>query len=432
VRATKMRPKGPQPTSAPTDPFPHLVAAENEVPLLTLEDLAIRFEQSGATIRAVDGISLRIPRGRCVALVGESGSGKSVTARAIMRLLPEPPAVVSGTVTFEGVDVLSLPPRRMRAFRGGSVGLVFQDPGAALNPVYSVGYQVAEALGLHGVGFRHRKERAVELLTRVGFPEPERRYGAYPHEMSGGMQQRVMIAIALAGDPDLLIADEPTTALDMLAAAQINALLADLQRERDMSLLLISHDMGQVSQNADHIVVLYAGRVMESGAASLVLNAPQHPYTQGLLGSVPPLRHRRRRRRKTPTRLPVITGQVPDPEQLTAAGCRFAPRCPDAFERCFDAEPALYEVDGGEARCFLVEDGSRAIELGPARTSKPRAEGETKVSTYPLPAPYPDPTEPVDDDGDSLYQSPPPAPAEAPASESASEPNPEPAEEERT
>jgi oligopeptide/dipeptide ABC transporter ATP-binding protein len=303
-------------------------------------------------------VSFEVPRERCVALVGESGCGKTVTAHAIMRLLRTPPARVErGRIALEGQDLLALPERAMRDLRGRRVAIVFQDPQASLNPVYSVGSQVSEAVRLHKrIGRRAARAEAIKLLERVGFPEASTRYDDFPHELSGGMRQRVMIAMAIAHDPALLIADEPTTMLDMLAAARITALLAELRRERNMSLLLISHDIALVAEKADRVVVMYAGRVVEQGSAERVLGRPRHPYTQALLASVPPLRVARRRRRKTPTRLPVITGAPPDP-RAEVVGCRFAPRCPEVFSQCLREEPELYEVAGDQrARCFLAID----------------------------------------------------------------------------
>jgi oligopeptide/dipeptide ABC transporter ATP-binding protein len=334
-----------------------LVQPPVEARLLVVEELGVRFETEEGVLTAVEGVSLAVPRERTVALVGESGSGKTVTAHAIMRLLRSPPAQVTGRVELEGDELLGLPERRMRAVRGKRIGFVFQDPLASLNPVCSVASQLSEAVRMHrSVGRRGARQEAIALLERVGFPEPSRRCDDYPHELSGGMRQRVMIAMAIAHQPALLIADEPTTMLDSLAAARINALLADLRRERKMSLLLISHDIALVADIADRVVVLYAGRVVEQGSAARVLARPAHPYTRGLLASVPPLRLERRRRQKTSARLPVIAGMPPDLRER-AEGCRFAPRCPEVFELCWQKEPDLYAAGGDQrARCFLVND----------------------------------------------------------------------------
>ena len=332
--------------------------------LLSIEDLAVSFDTDGGCVRAVDGITFEVPAKSTVALVGESGCGKTVTALAIMRLLPSPPGSVDrGAIRLGGDDLLSLSERRMRKVRGARIGFIFQDPLAALDPVYTVGSQVVEALRLHvRLTGREAKKRALELLHKVGFPEADERFDAYPHELSGGMRQRVLIAIAIACDPELIIADEPTTSLDMLAASEVANLLSELKRERNTSLLLISHDIGMIASHADHIVVLYAGQVVEQGPAAEVLREPQHPYTKGLLASIPPLRKRRRRRRKTPTRLPAMDGTVPD---LVAPPpyCRFAARCPAAYARCGEEEPELYPVGGVVARCFLHDpDGDHGEE----------------------------------------------------------------------
>ena len=364
-------------------------ATSGEDSLLEVRDLAVSFTSPEGEVIALDGISFDIPRRGTVALVGESGSGKSVTAHAIMRLLPSPPArITSGSIRLDGQDLLTLPERQMRRLRGARIGLVFQDPQSALNPVYSVGSQVAEALRIHGrtipsnptglaklfqplrrllALFRLEGRReAIELLRRVGFPQPDERFDDFPHQLSGGMRQRVMVAIALSCSPELIIADEPTTALDMLAAAQINALLADLKRHHDLSMLLISHDLASVAEIADQIVVLYAGQIMERGPARELLTNPKHPYTRGLLGSIPPLRKRRRRRRPTPTRLPTIAGGIPDPSQRPR-GCRFADRCGEVMDRCRASVPPMVRVGDSEVRCLLhVADGAPAADEGAA------------------------------------------------------------------
>jgi peptide/nickel transport system ATP-binding protein len=347
--------------------------------LLTVRDLVVQFATEDGDLTAADGISFDVPRASTVALVGESGCGKSVTALSIMRLLPEPPArIAAGQITFEGRDVLTLRPRQLRELRGARISMVFQDPLAALHPLYSIGAQLSEALRLHlPIGRREARRRGELLLQRVGFPEPARRFADFPHELSGGMRQRVMIAIALACKPALLIADEPTTALDMVAAREITALLAELRRELDMSLLLISHDIGMVSEIADRIVVLYAGQVVESGRARSLLGAPRHPYTEALLRSLPPRRRTQRRRRLTPTRLPSIAGSVPELRSLPR-GCRFSDRCPVAMDRCHVDAPELVAVanDGDEprlGRCWLLEPTvEAAAERGAPRERVPR------------------------------------------------------------
>ena len=333
-------------------------------PLLVVRDLVVSFATDDGLLTAVDGISFEIPRGSTVALVGESGCGKSVTAHAIMRLLPTPPArVAAERIALDGLDLQPLPERKMRRVRGDRIAIIFQDPMSSLNPVYSVGAQLVEAFRIHGRASRRQaKAKAIELLARVGFPEPAARFDDYPHELSGGMRQRVMIAMALSCSPELIIADEPTTALDMLAAAQVGALLSDVRRDGGMSLLLISHDLAAVAESADQVIVLYAGRIVEQGPAQSLLAEPNHPYTHGLLRSVPPIRQQRRRRRPTPTRLPSIEGHVPDLSQRPA-GCRFADRCEHVHDRCRADEPELYEDQQGTlVRCFLFAEDAVPLQ----------------------------------------------------------------------
>lgn len=328
--------------------------------LLSIRDLVVSFATAeGSTVRALDGVSLDVPEGRTVALVGESGCGKTVTALSILRLLPSPSASIErGQILFAGEDLLRASEREMQRVRGGKIGMVFQEPLSALNPVYSIGTQIVEAIQLHDrMSSRAGKRRAVELLHRVGFPRPEERLGAYPHELSGGMRQRVLIAMALAAGPRLLLADEPTSALDMALRAQIMALLSDLSRELGMSQLIITHDLAFAGEIADEIVVLYAGQVVETGKAKEVLKAPRHPYTEALLRSVPPVgSYRARGKKRTP--LPTIEGTLPDLRALPK-GCRFAARCGRVFERCRAEAPPLLSTFSGEgsARCFLAEQG---------------------------------------------------------------------------
>jgi peptide/nickel transport system ATP-binding protein len=356
------------------------------VPLLSVRNLVVRFASDDGDVTAVDDVSFDVPRSSTVALVGESGCGKSVTAHSIMRLLPIPPAkIAAGEITLAGESLLALSERHMRSVRGERISIVFQDPMSSLNPVYSIGAQLSEAIRVHrSTGRSAARKRSIELLERVGLPDAAQRLAHYPQQLSGGMRQRVLIAMALACDPELLIADEPTTALDMLAAAQINTLLADLRREREMSMLLISHDIGAVAQSADYVVVMYAGQVVEKGPAAAVLRAPNHPYTRGLIRSMPPLLQRRRRRRPTPTRLPTIGGTVPvlRGEAAQQSGCRFADRCSEVYERCREEQPTLLDAgplgEAGEqieARCFLVEQGV-VLPLTRALSSRPPAPAE--------------------------------------------------------
>jgi peptide/nickel transport system ATP-binding protein len=336
---------------------------------LSIRDLSISFATDGGALRAVDHVSFDVPAGGTVALVGESGCGKSATAQAILRILPTPPASIDGGEILLGErDLLKLPERAMREIRGGRVGMVFQEPMTSLNPVYTAGFQIMEAIRLHRkVSRGEARRQAIEALGRVGFPEPARHVDSYPHELSGGMRQRVLIAMALSCRPGLLIADEPTTALDATVQAQILDLLQRLREEDGMSLLLVAHDLALVGEIADEIVVLYAGWVVERGPARAVLAAPAHPYTRALLASVPPRTHRTRGVKRAP--LPTIEGTLPD-LRSPPRGCRFQDRCPEVMERCRVETPELYPVtmgetpkppaqpvgDGAVARCFLVEE----------------------------------------------------------------------------
>jgi peptide/nickel transport system ATP-binding protein len=331
--------------------------------LLAIDGLAVSFpgapgSAGGRPVAAVRGVSFRVARGEIVGLVGESGSGKSLTALAILRLLPRA-ARVSGSVRLDGEELFSLPPKRMRQVRGGRVGMVFQEPAAALNPVYSIGFQVAEALRAHRpLSRRAALAEAERLLDRVALPEPRRRLGDYPHQLSGGQRQRVMIAMALAAEPDLLLADEPTTALDVTVQAQILDLLVRLRDELGLAVLLITHDFGVVAETCDRTVVMYAGEVVEEAPVERLFRTPAHPYTRGLLASLPRLEAARL---DPSTPLTAIPGQPPDPAALPP-GCAFEPRCGAAFGPCASARPELYELGGGQtARCFLygAPDGGR-------------------------------------------------------------------------
>jgi peptide/nickel transport system ATP-binding protein len=312
-------------------------------PLLRIEDLRVRFRTDAGPVRAVEGVSFAIPRGGTLALVGESGCGKSVTALSILRLLPEPQAeIASGRIEFEGEDLLGVDAARMRSIRGDRIAMIFQEPMSCLNPVYTVGDQIAEAILTHRVASpAEARAEAVALLDRVGISEPGRRVDEYPHQMSGGMRQRAMIAMALACDPKLLIADEPTTALDVTIQAQILELLARLQAELGMAILLITHDLGIVAELAQRVVVMYAGAVAEEAAVPELFERPRHPYTAGLLRSVP-------RPDAGDEALRPIAGSVPDALQHPG-GCRFHPRCPFALPRCRAEEPRLAPVGAAAA-----------------------------------------------------------------------------------
>ena len=303
--------------------------------LLSIENLTVAFESEGGVRRVVEDASFAVPAGGTLGLVGESGCGKSVTAMSIMRLLPSPPSrVLGGRIEFEGADLLALTPEKMRAIRGNRIGMVFQEPMTSLNPVLSVGFQVEEVLRLHrGLAGAGARAQVVEMLRQVGIGAPERRLAQYPHQLSGGLRQRVMIAIALVCRPRLLIADEPTTALDVTIQAQILDLLRRLKRELGMALLLITHDLGVVAEMCDEVAVMYAGRIVEQAPAAVLFRRPRHPYTAGLLAARPRLAPRG-------GKLPTIPGTVPPPGQR-GVGCSFAERCPRVLPRCRAERPEL-------------------------------------------------------------------------------------------
>ncbi len=316
--------------------------------LLEVRDLRVSFRTEDGVVRAVDGLSFSIALGEVLGIVGESGSGKTVSMMAVMRLIRDPNAEIEGQVLYRGRDLMRLPEREMRAVRGGEIAMIFQDPMTALTPVFTVGWQIAEQLRAHGAMTRRQAHaRTVELLAEVGIPNAGRRVHDYPHQFSGGMRQRVMIAMALSCNPSLLIADEPTTALDVTIQAQILALMKRLKRDYGSSILLITHDMGVVSDLAERIIVMYAGSAVEEGPKSAVFRDPQHPYTWGLLGSIPRVGRPRVRR------LAAIPGQPPSPID-PPEGCRFAPRCPYRFDRC-SIRPELAErvAPGRRDACHL-------------------------------------------------------------------------------
>jgi peptide/nickel transport system ATP-binding protein len=315
--------------------------------LLRVENLRTIFRTPEGIARAVDGVSFGVAHGETVGLVGESGCGKSVTALSIMRLVSEPPGqIAGGSVFLEGVDLLSLPEKEMRKIRGCKISIVFQEPLTSLNPVFTCGEQVREAIALHQkLGRRESKAKAIEMLGLVRIPDPERRYHSYPHQMSGGMRQRVMIAMALSCRPALLIADEPTSALDVSVQGQIIELLAELIETMRMAVLLITHDLAVVAQLANRVIVMYAGVIFEAASAAELFKAPANPYTEGLLRSLPG-------RVPRDEKLPAIPGNVPDPLRIPR-GCRFSDRCPKRFEKCVE-EPPLFTVSQGHlSRCWL-------------------------------------------------------------------------------
>ncbi len=317
-------------------------------PLLHIDGLSTVFDLEGGAVTAVDGLSLAVAPGEIAGLVGESGCGKSLTALSIMGLLPPPGRVAGGRILFEGRDLLSLSPRQMRGLRGREISMIFQEPMTSLNPVFTVGRQIAEEITAHEPVSRAAAwQRAVEMLDKVGIPEPAARARAYPHQLSGGMRQRVMIAMALALDPKLLIADEPTTALDVTIQAQILQLMRDLQQETGAAVLLITHNLAVVAQTCSRVMVMYTGRLVEDAPVEELFDHPLHPYTRGLLACLPA------RAPRPGQKLPTIGGIVP-PLGSLPPGCAFSNRCPDAFEPCTQAEPALVEAAPGHAvRCYL-------------------------------------------------------------------------------
>ncbi|MDY7102758.1 MAG: ABC transporter ATP-binding protein [Actinomycetota bacterium] len=319
-------------------------------PLLEVSDLHVSFPSDRGEVEALAGVGFGVDRGRTVALVGESGSGKSVTALSVMGLLDHG-RITSGSVRFRGSELVGTPQKELRELRGNRMSMVFQNPMSALDPLYTLGNQISEVLLSHGLASRSQaRRRAVELLGEVGIPDPVHRVRAYPHQLSGGQRQRVVIAMAIASGPDLLIADEPTTALDVTVEAQILELIRELQDQYGTAVMFITHDIAVVAEMADDVVVLYAGQVVERGRAERVLASPQHPYTRALLESIP--------KGSTPrdVDLPAIAGSVPSLTQMPT-GCRFQPRCPAAFGRCAVEEPPLFRLPAGrESRCWLAED----------------------------------------------------------------------------
>jgi oligopeptide/dipeptide ABC transporter ATP-binding protein len=316
--------------------------------LLDVRGLKTYFHVMDGTVPAVDGVDFQLKRGETLGLVGESGCGKSVTSLTIMRLVDIPPGeIVSGEIWFDGREILSLPMSEMRQIRGSDMSMIFQEPMTSLNPVFTVGNQIAEAVKAHRqVSARGAWDRAVEMLEAVGIPSPERRANQYPHELSGGMRQRVMIAMALSCDPKLIIADEPTTALDVTIQAQILELIKAMQERTGAALLLITHDLAVVAETVQRMAVMYAGKIVETGTAEEVLINPKHPYTQGLITSIPSNVPRGQR-------LNVIKGTVPNPFRMPK-GCRFEPRCPLAFDTCREFDPPLRITDPDrEAACWL-------------------------------------------------------------------------------
>ena len=340
-------------------------------PLLTVEDLRVEFQTRRGKALVLNGVDFEIRAGETLCVVGESGCGKSMTALALLRLIPSPPGrISSGRVLFQGEDLVGASIERMREVRGNRISMIFQEPMTSLNPVFTVGDQIGESLRLHaGLDANAARSRAIEMLQQVGIPAPERRVDEYPHQLSGGMRQRVMIAMALACRPDILIADEPTTALDVTVQAQIFDLLRDLQREKGTAILLITHDMGAVAEMADRVMVMYAGRVIEQGSTGQVLSQPGHPYTRGLIDCLPELGSSAAFGDGARPELAEIAGVVPSIWEL-GRGCAFRERCPHAMARCAAEVPPMFALEGtaaGEgagaphgAACWLHAEAPRA------------------------------------------------------------------------
>jgi peptide/nickel transport system ATP-binding protein len=326
------------------------------VALLEVENLQTHFRTMAGVNRAVDGVSFQVDQGETLAIVGESGCGKSVTASSILRLIPQPPGKIAGAIRFNGKDLLELPERTMRDYRGKEISMIFQEPMTSLNPVFTVGRQIAETLKLHDrLDGATAERRAIELLGLVGIPDPQSRIHEYPHRMSGGMRQRVMIAMALACNPKLLIADEPTTALDVTIQAQILDLMRDLKTRLRAAIILITHDLGVVAEIAQRVMVMYAGRKVEEAPVNELFRAPRHPYTRGLLGAVPKLGSSLK---GTRTKLAEIPGLVPNLNERIA-GCIFASRCPEVTDFCRVASPALEEkAPAHTAACHYARKGA--------------------------------------------------------------------------
>ncbi|MBB6734581.1 oligopeptide/dipeptide ABC transporter ATP-binding protein [Cohnella zeiphila] len=327
--------------------------------LLEVEGLKTEFKRGGGSVTAVAGVDFHIRKGEVLGLVGESGCGKSVTSLSIMRLLKDTPGkITGGSVRFEGTDLTKLSEKDMRRARGNDLAMIFQEPMTSLNPVLRIGLQLTEPIMLHlGYGRKKAREHAIHMLKLVGIPRAEEVIDEYPHQLSGGMRQRVMIAMAMSCNPKLLIADEPTTALDVTIQAQILDLMKRLKEEQEMGMLLITHDLGVVAEMCDRVVVMYAGRVVEEAPVQELFSNPKHPYTKGLIQSVPKLRQKVRR-------LESIKGNVPDLSQMPP-GCKFAARCPFAMEKCVASEPELIPLAGAserKSRCWLTQD--EAVEGG--------------------------------------------------------------------
>ena len=329
------------------------MADNSKGPLLSVRNLTTVFATRKGEVKAVDDVSFDLAKNEVLGIVGESGSGKSVTALSILGLLPQPPGrVAAGEVLFQGEDLLQMPESEVQKIRGGDISMIFQEPMTSLNPVFSVGDQIMETIRIHEkLGSKAARDRAIEMLTKVGIPSPERRIDDYPHQLSGGMRQRVMIAMALACSPKLLLADEPTTALDVTIQAQILDLLRQLQEEMNMAVILITHNMGVVAEFAQRVLVMYAGRIVEQASVDDIFDRPGHPYTEGLLRSIPDLEVETRR-------LVTIPGAMPSPFALPP-GCSFQPRCPEAQPACARGVPPLIDLGDGRSAACIRHTGFR-------------------------------------------------------------------------
>ncbi len=359
--------------------------------LLQVQDLHVEFRTRRGAALVLNGVNFSVSPGETLCVVGESGCGKSMTALALLRLIPSPPGRISGgRVLLQGEDLLQASNARMREVRGNRISMIFQEPMTSLNPVFTVGDQIGESLRLHaGMNANEARQRAIEMLQQVGIPAPERRVDEYPHQMSGGMRQRVMIAMALACRPDILIADEPTTALDVTVQAQIFDLLRELQSDKGTAIMLITHDMGAVAEMADRVIVMYAGRVIEQGSCEEVLGAPQHPYTQGLIDCLPELGSSQDEVRGE---LVEIKGMVPSIFEL-ASGCAFRDRCPYAMPTCAAKVPPMFDVGGSHnAACWLLDEqireaeGRSNVEIWRARLREDLAAAKAQLSAQSKPA----------------------------------------------
>ncbi|HEX5038961.1 MAG TPA: ABC transporter ATP-binding protein [Candidatus Limnocylindria bacterium] len=357
-------------------------------PLLEIKGLKTHFFTQDGTVKAVDGVSFEIGHGQTLGVVGESGCGKSITSLSVMRLIERPGRIVAGEIFLNGDDMLKASDEEVRDIRGDQVSMIFQEPMTSLNPVFTCGEQISEAVQQHtSASSREGMDRAIEMLSVVGIPDAKRRAHEYPHQLSGGMRQRVMIAMALSTDPDLLIADEPTTALDVTIQAQILEVMRDLRERNRMAIMLITHDLGVVAEMADEVVVMYAGKVVERGDVRTIFGNPHHPYTKGLLSSIPRLDER-------VDRLEVIKGTVPSPYNLPS-GCLFKRRCPYRMPVCDVAPPFQHIGDGHTSRCWLTPAGE-APDVGADASGEEAVSASAQLTTEPVEQTFTTQTEPAE------------------------------------